>query len=270
MTSIRDSLVLVFDTETTGINVDEDRVVQLGAAYYQRGQRVGPPRAMLVNPGVPIPEGASRVHGITDEHVANQPDWKVVGARFAEHLAGGPQNEGPPLLCGYNAVSYDTPLVNAEFDRHDLDARIDPQRVLDPIVFVRWHHRNWPKRSLEHVAARKGVRLTRAHSADADAMATGDVLLKLLEEGLIPDDFEAALVQQHQFNQALEEEWAEFKHSLYRDRETGDLMLGFGKHIGTPLARVDPSYLNFCLKKFDGLPEATREAFAQVASGAHP
>lgn len=259
-------MLLVFDTETTGIDVHTDRVVQLGAAYYQHGVRVGPPRAMLVNPGVPIPEGASKVHGIEDAHVAGAPSWEVVGARFAEHLAHGPEGDSPPLLCGYNAVSYDTPLINAEFERHGLTARIDPSRVLDPIVFVRWHHRHWPKRSLEHVAARKGIRLTRAHSADADAMATGDLLMKLLVEGLIPDPLDQALSQQHEYNRALEEEWAEFKHSLYRDRQTGDLTIGFGKHIGTPLASVDPSYLNFCLSKFDGLTEATRAAFSQAIS----
>ncbi len=268
MKSIRSNLVLVFDTETTGVDVNEDRIVQLGAAYYQDGGRLGPPRSMLVNPGMPIPSGASKVHGILDEHVANEPSWQVVGDRFAHHLAKGPQGDAAPLLCGYNAVSYDTPLINAEFDRHGQSTRIDPKQVLDPIIFVRWYYRHWPKRSLEHVAARKGVRLTRAHSADADAMATGEVLMKLLTEQLIPDDWDQALSQQHQMTQALEEEWLEFKHSLYRDRETGELTLGFGKHIGTPLAQVDPSYLNFCLNKFDGLTEATQEAFSRAIPAA--
>ena len=109
MKSIRSNLVLVFDTETTGVDVNEDRIVQLGAAYYQDGGRLGPPRSMLVNPGMPIPSGASKVHGILDEHVANEPSWQVVGDRFAHHLANGPQGGAAPLLCGYNAVSYDTP-----------------------------------------------------------------------------------------------------------------------------------------------------------------
>lgn len=265
--SIRERLVLVFDTETTGVNVEEDRVVQLGAAYYQNGRRVGRPRAMLVNPGMPIPEGASNVHGFTDDHVADAPDWAQVGSRFAEHLEQGPTGEGPPVLCGYNAISYDVPLINAEYARHQMTPRIDPARVLDPILFVRWAHRAWPKRSLEHVAARKGIQLLKAHTADADAMATGEVLLRMLDEGLIPDDLDEALARQQEIAQRIDSEWGRFKHSLYCHRESGELMVGFGKHIGTPLVQVDPGYLEFCLRKFDGLTEETRECFQAAVEG---
>ena len=52
---LSESLLLIFDTETTGIDVAQDRVVQLGAVYWRGRAMVGPRRSMLVNPGVPIP-----------------------------------------------------------------------------------------------------------------------------------------------------------------------------------------------------------------------
>lgn len=72
--------ILVVDTETTGIDPRTNRVVDLGAAYFQGGHRQRLHR-MLVNPGIPIPPAASAVHGISDAQVANEPGFSVVGAQ---------------------------------------------------------------------------------------------------------------------------------------------------------------------------------------------
>ena len=72
------------------------------------------------------------MHGLDSRAVAGAPSFAEVGARFARHLTGevAPNAGVPPLLCGYNALAYDVPLLNAEFARHGVAARIDPGLVL--------------------------------------------------------------------------------------------------------------------------------------------
>src|SRR5580658_1763065 len=75
--SWREVRVLVLDTETTGIDVTEDRVVELGAAYLEQGQQ-REIRRMRINPQRPIPKEASAIHGIYDEHVRLKPTFPQV------------------------------------------------------------------------------------------------------------------------------------------------------------------------------------------------
>ena len=240
---ISERIVLVFDTETTGLSTASDRVVQLGAAYWRGAAQLGPPRGMLCDPGVPIPEEASKVHGLDSSAVAGAPSFAEVGARFARHLTGeaAPNVGGvPPLLCGYNAIDYDVPLLNAEFARHGVAAHIEPGLVLDPLVWLRYL-RYPASRTLGNMVRRfgNGHDLTNAHAASADAAATGAVLSGLLAEGLIPDDVEAALHEQAQMYAALKAETARYGRYVYVDRDDGTLRLGFGKHVGLPLHEVE-------------------------------
>lgn len=257
--------LLCIDTESTGVDVATDRVVQLGAAYFEQRTLVDK-RQMLVDPGVPIPEEASKVHGISDAMVKGKPTFKQVGPRLAEHVAGRVRPGGPPWLVGYNAIAYDAPILNAEFARAGLETRIDPDVILDPHVAVNWHLRALRSRKLTDVAAHfKLVFTGAAHSAAADAIAAGQLLLALAGAGLVPDDVEKALELQGGQRLRLAEEWSEFKYWLYRDRTTGALTLGSGKHCGTPLDRAEKSYLRYFLDKVNDLPDRVREEFRSRA-----
>jgi DNA polymerase III subunit epsilon len=255
-----EGLFLVFDTETTGVDTTEARIVELGAAFFEGGQFVEA-RKMLVNPGVPIPAEASRVHGIFDHAVAEKPSFAEVGARFVAHLDGSARGGQVPHLAGYNAVSYDVPIINNELARHGIEHRIDAALVHDPIIFIRYHLRHLRRRDLTSACEELGVTLERAHSAAADAKATGEVLFRLIERGLIPSSADAALAAQEELRRALEAEWDEFGYWLYRDREEGFLRMGAGKHCGLPLETVEPGYLDFVLGKSDDMTEAARAAF---------
>jgi len=255
--------LLAFDTESTGVDVTQDRVVQLGAAYFEDRSLVDQ-RQMYVDPGVPIPKEASDVHHITDAMVRGKPSFKEVGPRFAEHLAGRVRANGPPRLVGYNAIHYDAPLLNAEFERHGLPHRIDADEVIDPHVAVSWHLRALRSRKLTDVAAHFKLTFTgQAHSARADAIATAQLLLALVGAGLVPDDVEKALELQGEQRLRLAEEWSEFKYWLYRDRTSGALTLGSGKNTGTPLDAAEKSYLRWALDKVNDLPERVREEFGK-------
>ena len=218
-------LFISADTETTGLDPKTARVCELGLAVFEHGKPVRTVRR-LVHPGVPIPAEASKVHHITDADVATAPP---LGAwpRFEALLRS-------QRLIGYNLLDYDGPVLTAEGERHL--GRTYAVGGVDAFVFVRWSLRHLRSRRLERVAQHLGVRLDHAHSAAADALATGEVLVRLIEQGLIPPDRLGALRRQGELVPQLHDEFARWTYHIYRDREDGKtLRLGYGKHCGRPL-----------------------------------
>lgn len=102
---------LVFiDLETTGLNVATDRIVEICAVKILPnggGRRILENR---VNPGIPIPPGTTKFHGITDEDIANCPTFTELAAEYWQFLDGCD-------LGGYNVIKYDLPLLRNEFIR---------------------------------------------------------------------------------------------------------------------------------------------------------
>ena len=255
---ITEAQILVFDTETTGIDTATDRIVEFGAIGV-RGQVIGEMAHNYVNPGMPIPKEASDIHGVTDEKVAGEPRFPGIAGLMRGLM------EAADVLCGYNAASYDAPLINAEFARHGFDFRINPARVLDPVIFVRWHLRATRNRKLGDMCSEFGVVLNNAHTAVADSTATGHLLLKMVEAGYIPNDVEQALTEQARYSAVQESEFKRWSYWLYTDRKDGKtLRLGAGKHIGAALSRVDSGFLDWLLGKAAefNLHDGAREEFA--------
>lgn len=99
----------IIDLETTGIDPMEARIVEISVL------RLKPPnkrnhRTRRVNPGIPIPAEGTKIHGITDQDVEDQPRFEDIAERLAGFLDGCD-------LCGYNLKRYDLPVLRAEFRR---------------------------------------------------------------------------------------------------------------------------------------------------------
>ena len=250
----------VFDTETTGVDVNSDRVVELGAVCIAGGAQAAK-RKMRIDPQMAIPKGASDIHGIRDEHVRGKPTFAAVAPRFLEYLDGRVPGPKAPWLCGYNATGFDVPLLNAELARAGIDVAIDVQRIVDPMVFVRWHLRHLRSRSLESACQHFRVELLKAHSALDDAAATAALLLQMVERGLIPENISAALTEQRRFAKIMQEEWDQWSYWLYRDRQSGELRLGAGSHCGRYLGEVSADYLHSVIVKVADLPPEVRVTF---------
>ena len=178
--------LVFFDLETTGLNIASDRIVEL--SYYKvfpDGQAEGKtlrlkPTYMMLGQEVqmPISPEASAVHGIYDEDLVDKPTFKDVAASLAAVLDGTD-------LAGYNSNHFDLPLLAEEFMRAGVDVDLKSKRMID--VFTIFQRQE--PRSL--VAAYKfycGKDLTNAHAADADTMATYEVLKAQLERYELPDD----------------------------------------------------------------------------------
>jgi DNA polymerase-3 subunit epsilon len=162
----------VFDLETTGVDTSTARIVTAHVGLIDETGAVVERKDWIVNPGVPIPEGAAAVHGITDDRAQRfgRPPGEVV----AEILAAirSVFIRGFPLVV-YNAP-YDLTLLAAEADRHRLWQLETTAPVIDPFVLDKEVDRfRKGKRTLTAAAEAYGVPLTDAHDAGADAIAAG-------------------------------------------------------------------------------------------------
>lgn len=165
----------VFDLETTGLVLSDARIVTACATVIdENGNVVGEQVEWLANPGVPIPEVATAVHGIDNEKA--QRDGAdaavVVGEVIAQIQAFF--DEGIPVVA-YNAP-YDFTILHYEALRHGLTPLENPAPIVDPLVIDKFLDRyRGGKRRLELTASHYGVPLTDAHNATADAVAAGRV-----------------------------------------------------------------------------------------------
>lgn len=185
----------VFDLETTGVDVRTDRVVTAHVGVLDRHGREIAARDWLADPGIPIPDGAAAVHGVTTEHARahGRPAAEVV-AEVSRALATL-FAQGLPIVA-YNA-SYDFSLLAHEAHRHGVPALRTPQPVIDPLVIDKNYDRyRRGKRTLTVVAQHYAVPLDDAHEAAADAVAAGRVALALAQRFLLPETVQELHTQQ--------------------------------------------------------------------------
>ncbi|MFE9441669.1 3'-5' exonuclease [Streptomyces sp. NPDC006602] len=180
MTCWYEGPLAAFDTETTGVDVETDRIVSAAVVVQDApGTR---PRVTrwLVNPGVPVPAGATEVHGLTQEHLQRNGRWPApVMYEIAESLAEQAR-VGRPLVV-MNAP-FDLTILDRELRRHrasSLDRWFEPSPllVLDPRVLDKYLDRyRKGRRTLTDLCEHYGVSLEGAHDAGADALAAMDVV----------------------------------------------------------------------------------------------
>jgi DNA polymerase-3 subunit epsilon len=165
----------VFDLETTGLVLDQARIVTACVTVIDEdGEIADDQLEWLANPGIPIPEVATAVHGIDNETA--QRDGRPPKDVVAEVLAKLSSffDAGIPVVA-YNAP-YDFTILHYEALRNGLTPIANPSPVIDPLVIDKFLDRyRGGKRRLELTAAHYGVELTDAHNATADAVAAGRV-----------------------------------------------------------------------------------------------
>jgi DNA polymerase III epsilon subunit-like protein len=168
---------VAFDLETTGVDPFSDVPVSYaivgGGLHY----------VDVVNPGIPIPQAASEIHGITDDKVKDGMSLAYATFVLVTTLTGVWQQGG--ILVGMN-VSYDLTMLDTLAKKFDLELPIGP--ILDILVLDR-HYDKWRKgkRNLTSLSKWYGVELTNAHSADADCYACLEILTKM--RGRYPFNF---------------------------------------------------------------------------------
>ncbi|MEU5739848.1 3'-5' exonuclease [Streptomyces tendae] len=180
MTSWFEGPLAAFDTETTGVDTETDRIVS-AALVVQDAPGLRPRvTRWLVNPGVPVPEAATAVHGLTEEHVQRHGRWPApVMYEIAEALAEQAR-AGRPLVV-MNAP-FDLTLLDRELRRHRASSlgrwlERTSLHVLDPRVLDKHLDRyRKGRRTLTDLCTHYGVDLEGAHDAAADAQAALEVV----------------------------------------------------------------------------------------------
>lgn len=175
-----DSLPLaVIDFETSGVTPGRDKPVQVGVARFE-GRKCVAQWESLLYPGMPIHEAATAVHGITDDMVNGAPTL----AEVAPQIFRLAQDAIP---CAYNST-FDRAFLHAEITGTECAAFDSAFGWLCPLVVIREVDRyvgGKGRHKLEVVCKRWNVELTKAHSAAADAVATGELLYTLLSRGKV-------------------------------------------------------------------------------------
>ncbi|MBC7290849.1 MAG: DNA polymerase III subunit epsilon [Actinotalea sp.] len=213
-----------FDTETTGVDVDHDRIVS-AALVHRVGAAGGTGtdgrpvtstvttvRTWLLDPGVEIPAAATAVHGISTEQARARGRAAPVALDEIAQAIVAAQRRGEPVVA-YNA-SFDLTLLDVELRRHGLPTvreRLgrDVAPVLDPFVLDRTldPYRPGPRR-LGDLCERYGVTTGAAlHRADVDVLATLDLLDRIVE--VFPDVARRTAAELHATQAAEHRAWAD-------------------------------------------------------------
>ena len=163
--------ICFFDLETTGINISKDRIVEISILkVYPNSNKES--RTWLVNPEISIPSEVSKIHGITNEMVINEPNFKLIGSQVKEMINNCD-------LGGFNSNKFDIPLLAEEFLRSNIDFDLEKIKCID----VQNIFHKMEKRTLG--AAYKFYckkDLIDAHSSKADTLATYEVLEAQIEK----------------------------------------------------------------------------------------
>ena len=217
-----------FDLETTGTNVAKDKIVEISIFKVHPNQNKES-FTLRVNPEVPIPLESSEVHGIYDKDVEHEPTFKEVAHKVYTFIKDSD-------LAGYNSNRFDVPLLAEEMLRAGIDFDIKNSVQID--VQTIFHKKE--KRTLE--AAYKFYchkDLTDAHSAEADTLATYEVLKSQLDTY---DDLENNAKWLAEYS--AHKKSADFAGMVQYDKN-GVEIFGFGKHKGKKVEEVlekEPGY----------------------------
>jgi DNA polymerase-3 subunit epsilon len=212
--------LIFFDLETTGIDIVNDRIVEISyLKIYPNGREES--KTIRVKPEIPIPQQAIDVHGITNEDVANCPLFKEIAKEIVRDFEGCD-------LAGYNSNRFDIPLLAEELLRANCDIDLARHNFVD--VQVIFH--KMEQRTLS--AAYKfycGKNLEDAHSAEADTAATCEILQAQLDRyPELENSVEALSKLVHNNN-------LDFAGRIIKD-DKGEAIFNFGKYKGKKVLDV--------------------------------
>ncbi len=228
--------LVFFDLETTGADRLTDRIVEIGAARFEKGREVSF-LEKRVNPGIRIPREATAIHGISDADVKSAP-------RFSEIIPELDLFFGSADLSGYNVRAFDIPLLVKEYERAGQVFHVEGRKIIDAQTIF------FKKEPRDLAAALRfftGKDHSRAHSSLGDAVAAAEVLAGELEKYR---DLPRSVGGLAQVSAPPEGRYVDpDKRFFWRD---GEAVFAFGEYRGTTLkevARTSPGYLEWMLIK---------------------
>jgi len=225
--------ICFFDLETTGISITCDKIVEISILkVFPNGKEEK--KTWLVNPEIPIPPQSTAIHGISNEKVANAPTFKMLAKEINSWIVDAD-------LGGFNSNRFDIPILAEEMLRAGMDFDMKNRQSID----VQTIFHKMEQRTL--AAAYKfycDKNLENAHSAEADTIATYEVLKAQLDRYEALENNTKFLAQF-----STRQKFADFAGFIRFD-EDGEECFSFGKHKGKKVTEIlikEPGYFGWLL-----------------------
>ncbi|GAA4819648.1 3'-5' exonuclease [Algivirga pacifica] len=233
----------VFDLETTGINTAKDRIVEISIVKVMvDGEKKI--KTLRINPTIPIPLETSLIHGIYDEDIKDAPTFKQVAKEIADFLKGAD-------LAGYNLLRFDIPVLVEEFLRAGVSFDVSNRKIVDAQKIF---HMMEPRTLGAAYKFYCNKELINAHSAEADTLATFEVLdaqVKHYEGATIKDkdgkEVEPVKNDIAALHKLSMNNLVDFAGRMVYNKE-GVAVFNFGKYRNQPVLEVlkrDPAYYDW-------------------------
>ena len=240
--------IVFFDLETTGVDTARDRIVEISLVKVMPdGREIVKTRR--INPGMHIPAEASAIHHITDEDVKDCPQFAQIAKSLAQFLEGCD-------FGGFNSNRFDLPVLVEEFLRAGVDVDFKRRRFID----VQNIFHKMEQRTL--VAAYKfycDKNLEEAHSAEADTLATYEVLKAQLDRYPELQNDVAALAEF-----STRDKTADYAGRILIN-EKGEEVFGFGKYKGRKVEEIFDSEQSYYAWMMNGdFPLYTKKVITEI------
>jgi len=200
---------IYYDTETTGLKPEDDRIIEL-AAYDPVLDKTF---ETLINPERPIPKESSEIHNITDEMIKDAPTFREIAPKFVEFCSKD------CILVAHNNDSFDKHFLSHEFNRNNIS--IPDWKYIDSLKWARKYRYDLPRHSLQYLRDVYNIPANNAHRALDDVI----ILYKVFS--LMIDDLEIEYI------------WKLLNQISYLSH------MPFGKHQGKPLSEVPKDYVSW-------------------------
>lgn len=256
--------LVVFDLEATGLDLVNDRIIQISYVKVSPGDKEGEEerKSIFVNPGKPIPAFVQQLTGITDDMVKDAPTFKQLAKQLADLFTGCD-------FAGFNSDRFDVPMLAEEFLRAGIDFDFSKCRLIDAQNIF---HKREPRNLAAAYRFYTGHKMEddfRAHRADQDAEATYRVLMGELDKydpttveepsQALPNDMNV-LAEESRMNNNVDFAgrivWEDVKDKngkALTDKDGKPLrheVFNFGKykgHVVTDVLHRDPGYYSWML-----------------------
>ncbi len=238
--------LVIFDLETTGISISQDRIIEYSFVKILPNLEKEV-RTQRINPEMAIPEESSLIHGIYDKDVADAPTFKEVAKSLAKWLEGCD-------LGGFNVIKFDVPMLVEEFLRVEANFETKNRKLIDAQRFFHLMEKRNLSAAYKYYCDKE---LTNAHSAEADTLATLAVLEAQVERytgeevrdnlGKVIGVFANDMEKLH--NLAFSKMADLAGRMVYNHKN--EIVFNFGKHRGKPVSQIlkqEPSYFDWMMR----------------------
>ncbi|MEZ5199353.1 MAG: 3'-5' exonuclease [Bacteroidales bacterium] len=253
--------IIFLDLETTGLSVSTDRIVEISLVKVDINGSTEI-RTERINPTIPISKESMAIHGITEADIKDKPTFADVAHSLSQFI-------GNSDLSGYNAIKFDIPLLVEEFLRAEVDFDLKTRRIIDVQNIF---HKMEPRTLSEAYQFYCGKELTNAHSAEADTIATYEILKSQLDKYAntvykdkngetsypIQNDVDSlSKFSYHTKNADL------VGHIIYNEKN--EEVFNFGKHKSKQVEKVfskEPQYYDWMMKS--QFPLSTKKVITAI------